>query len=106
MLDQIEFSGEMGGDSPAVESDVHLISGHCDPPAAGWRVIAVLPLEQKRHWVYCLIGESHRNFMKDPGLLRKVPGLDPDGRMVVLVNDDGLDEAGLLEECGLRFRRR
>ena len=32
--------------------------------------------------------------------LHRVPGLNPDGRMVVLVNDDGLDEAGLLEECG------
>ena len=64
MWDLIEFSGEMEGDTPAVESDVTPISGHCDPPAAGRGVMAVLPLEQKRRWSYCLTGESHRNFMK------------------------------------------
>ena len=64
MCDQNSFSGEMEGDTPAVESGVPLISGHCDPPAAGRGVMAVLPLEQKRRWSYCLTGESHRNFMR------------------------------------------
>ena len=64
MCDQNSFSGEMEGDTPAVESGVPLISGHCDSPAAGRGVMAVLPLEQKRRWSYCLIGESHRNFMR------------------------------------------